>query len=161
MFRVPSLFIAAVLATLAIVAQAQPIPRDPNVRTAETYLKKVLAANGASAPVPTPNAAEKAACRAKLVAICDGLRGVPHVTAELIEPAPVRGGFARARIRIERALGMTGYDFIWAMKTGRPSIHPGERELEHGAVVIHPFGLQDGDEAVIVRRVREIVGRGG
>jgi L-seryl-tRNA(Ser) seleniumtransferase len=105
------------------------------------------------------HAAEKAACRARLQAICDQLRGVPHVTAEMIEPDPVRGGFPLARIRIdEGALGMTGYDFIRALKAGDPRIHPGERELAQGAVVIHPFGLQDGDELAIVRRVRQIVG---
>jgi len=99
------------------------------------------------------HAAEKAACRAKLLTICRDLQAVPHVTAELIEPDPVQGGFARARVRIE---GMDGYDFIWALKTGKPSIHPGERELERGAVIIHPFGLQDGDEREIVRRVKEV-----
>src|SRR6185436_4195751 len=56
--------LAATLLSASLNALAQPIPRDPNVRTAETYLKKVLAANGASAPVPTPNAAEKAALEA-------------------------------------------------------------------------------------------------
>jgi D-glucosaminate-6-phosphate ammonia-lyase len=104
------------------------------------------------------HAAEKAACRAKLMTICQELRGVPHVTAELIEPDPVRRGFPLARITIdERALGMTGYDFIRALKTSKPSIHPGERELARGAVVVHPFGLQDGDEWSIARRVKEIV----
>ena len=102
--------------------------------------------------------AEKAACRAKLLTICDELRDVPHVTADLREPPPNRGGFPLARICIdEEALGMTGYDFIRALKTGKPSIHPGERELARGAVLIHPFGLQDGDERRIARRVEEIV----
>jgi D-glucosaminate-6-phosphate ammonia-lyase len=102
---------------------------------------------------------EKAACRARLMTIREELRDVPHVTVEVIEPNPARGGFPLARIRIdEQALGMTGYDFIWALKTGKPSIHPGERELARGAVIIHPFGLQDGDERAIVRRVKEIVG---
>jgi L-seryl-tRNA(Ser) seleniumtransferase len=105
------------------------------------------------------HAAEKAACRAKLTAMCDALRDTPHVTAEIIEPDPDRGGFALARIRIdEQQLGMTGYDFIRALKSGEPSIHPGERELDQGAVIIHPFGLQDGEELAIARRVKEIVG---
>lgn len=104
------------------------------------------------------HAAEKAACLAKLQTICEQLRDVPHVTAEMIEPDPVRGGFHQARIRIdEKALGMTGYDFIRALKTGDPRIHPGERELARGAVIIHPFGLQEGDELAIVQRVRQIV----
>ncbi|MGL4554621.1 MAG: hypothetical protein ACRC33_25940, partial [Gemmataceae bacterium] len=104
------------------------------------------------------HAAEKAACRAKLVAVCGGLAGVPHVAAEIIEPE-ARRGFARCRVRIDGAV-MSGYDFIRALKAGTPSIHPGERELASGAVVLHPFGLQDGDERAIVRRVREIARAG-
>ncbi len=104
--------------------------------------------------------AEKKSCLRKLESICDGLHGVAHVTAEIIPADPTRGGFPRARISIDReALGQTGYDFIRALIQGRPSIHPGERELDRGTVIIHPFGLQDGDEQTIVRRVKEIVGR--
>ncbi len=102
--------------------------------------------------------AEKRNSLHKLHSICDGLSGVLHVTAEIIPPHPVRGGFPLARIAIDRdSLGLTGYDFIRALIQGRPSIHPGERELDRGAVIIHPFGLQDGDEQSIVRRVKEIV----
>lgn len=94
----------------------------------------------------------------KLRAICDGLRGVDHVVTEIIAPSPVGGGFPLARIAIDRAaLGISGYDLIRALKQGRPSIHPGERELDRDAVTIHPFGLQAGDEQAIVQRVKEIV----
>ncbi|MEZ4860346.1 MAG: aminotransferase class V-fold PLP-dependent enzyme [Caldilineaceae bacterium] len=104
------------------------------------------------------HAAEKAACWAKLQTICEELQDTPHVTTEMMPPNPNRGGFPLARIRIdEQALGMSGYDLIWALKSGEPSIHPGERELAQGAVIIHPFGLQAGDEMAIVRRVKEIV----
>ena len=104
--------------------------------------------------------AEKMNCLRKLRSICDGLRGVAHVTAEVIPADPIRGGFPLARIAIDReSLGLSGYDFIRALIQGRPSIHPGERELDHGAVIIHPFGLQEGDELAIVRRVKEIVGQ--
>lgn len=104
------------------------------------------------------HAAEKANGLRRLQSICDGLRGVAHVTAEILPANPVRGGFPLARIAIDReALGMSGYDFIRRLIQGRPSIHPGERELDRGAVIIHPFGLQDGDEQAIVRRVTEIV----
>jgi D-glucosaminate-6-phosphate ammonia-lyase len=105
--------------------------------------------------------AEKADCLRKLQAICDGLRGVAHVSAEVIPADPVRGGFPRARIAIDqKALGLSGYDFILALKRGRPSIHPGERELDRGTVVVHPFGLQAGDDEAIVQRVKAIVGAG-
>ena len=104
------------------------------------------------------HAAEKAACRNRLHILREGLRDLPHVAVELIDPDPARGGFTLARIRIdEQALGLSGYDFIRKLKSGTPSIHPGERELSSGAVIIHPFGLQEGDELRIVQRVREIV----
>lgn len=104
------------------------------------------------------HAAEKAACWAKLQTLCEELQETPHITAELITPDADRGGFPLARIRIdEQALGMTGYDFIWALKSGQPSIHPGERELAQGAVIIHPFGLQTGEELATAQRVKEIV----
>jgi len=52
----------AVIAVLCGVAFAQSPERSTAaVKTAESYLKKVLAANGANAPVPVPSAAERAA----------------------------------------------------------------------------------------------------
>lgn len=100
--------------------------------------------------------AEKAAARKTLESMCNALRDLPGLRAEFIDsPA---GGFPLARIAVDHeSLGLSGYDFIRALKTGSPSIHPGERELDHGAVVIHPFGLQPGEDREIVRRVREIV----
>lgn len=49
--------------TLATTASAQPVERSPNGKLAEAYLKKVMAANGANAPVPVPSAAEAAALK--------------------------------------------------------------------------------------------------
>jgi L-seryl-tRNA(Ser) seleniumtransferase len=104
------------------------------------------------------HAGEKAAGLAKLQAIVEGLAGAPHVSAEIITPPPHRGGFPLCRIRIdEQALGMSGHDFIWALKTGDPPIHPGERELDQGAVIIHPFGLQEGDAETIVQYIKKII----
>lgn len=107
--------------------------------------------------VKRDHAAERARCAQQVQTIVDGLAGIPHVQAEVVPPAEGRV-LPLARIRIaEKALGMTGYDLIWALKTGDPSIHPLERELDQGAVVIHPFGLQAGDDQRIVNRVKEIV----
>lgn len=104
------------------------------------------------------HAAELATCRQRIETIVDGLTDVNHVSAEIIPPQENGSVFHLARIRIDReALGMSGYDFILALKEGDPSIHPMERELDEGAVVIHPFGLQEGDELAIVQRVKEIV----
>ncbi|MDX2218508.1 MAG: hypothetical protein SF172_05740 [Burkholderiales bacterium] len=42
---------------------AQPVQRSPEGKIAESYIKKVMAANGANAPVPVPTAAEAAALK--------------------------------------------------------------------------------------------------
>ncbi len=102
--------------------------------------------------------AEVARCTHQIETIVNGLANVPHVTAEVIPSAVNGAAFPFARIRIDQpALGMSGNQFILALKQGEPSIHPLERELDQGAVVIHPFGLQPGDDELIVARVQEIV----
>ena len=103
--------------------------------------------------------AERAAMAQKVRTILAGLAGVPFVHAEVVE-----GAIPLARVAIdEQALEMTAYEFILALKRGDPPIHPGERELARGAVVVNPFGLQEGEAEIIVRRVKEIVAeaRGG
>ena len=109
--------------------------------------------------VDRDNEAEMAVCTQRIQAIVDGLAGVEHVAATIVPPKENGSAFHFARIQINReALDMSGYDFILALKNGEPSIHPMERELERGAVGIHPFGLQEGDDQAIVRRIKEIVG---
>lgn len=103
--------------------------------------------------------AEVARCTTQVNVIVNALAGIPHLTAEVIPTTQNGAAFPFARIRIDQqALGMSGNEFILALKQGEPSIHPLERELAQGAVVIHPFGLQLGDEELIVARVQEIVG---
>jgi D-glucosaminate-6-phosphate ammonia-lyase len=115
------------------------------------------------------HAAERARMERQVWAIVEGLAGVPYVEASKI--GTTQGGGAAdpsnspdsptplARIAInEQALEMSAYEFILALKRGKPPIHPSERELVRGAIVINPFSLQEGDEQVIVRRVREVVG---
>lgn len=103
--------------------------------------------------------AEMDTCTQRTQAIVDGLAAVNHVKATVVPPIENGSAFHFARVQIDQdALGMSGNDFILALKNGEPSIHPMERELEQGAVVIHPFGLQDGDEMAIIQRVKEIVG---
>lgn len=52
-----------VLALVCNAVSAQPVQRSPEGKLAETYIKKVMAANGANAPVPVPSAAESAALK--------------------------------------------------------------------------------------------------
>jgi L-seryl-tRNA(Ser) seleniumtransferase len=109
--------------------------------------------------VARDHAAEIARCTAQVTTIVNALAAMPHVTAEIIPSSESGSPFPLARIRIDQqALNMTGHTFILALKQGEPAIHPLERELEQGAVVIHPFGLQPGDDELIAARVQEIVG---
>lgn len=103
------------------------------------------------------HAAEKAEARRKLETIETELADVPGVSTHWNLPeSPAE--FPRLSIAVDpQVTGLTGIDFIRALKAGTPSIHPGERALDRHAVVIHPFNLQPGDERQIAARVREIV----
>ena len=117
------------------------------------------------------HAAERARMERQIDAIVTGLAGMPFVHASVVSagregatdpsnstdsPLPL------ARIAIdEQELEMSAYEFILALKRGKPPIHPSERELAKGAIVVNPFSLQAGDEDVIVRRVREVVAQSG
>ncbi|CAN5377056.1 D-glucosaminate-6-phosphate ammonia lyase [soil metagenome] len=108
--------------------------------------------------VKRDHAAERAACARKLQTIVEQLSDVAHVWPEFHAADEFHTGLPYARIRLdEKALGMTAYEFIWALKTGEPSIHPSERELAQGALILQPFGLQEGDDLQIVARVKQIV----
>lgn len=104
------------------------------------------------------HSAEKREARRKLDAIAFQLSDVPEISTSLTLPATPDSGFPTLTITIDsKRTGLTGIDFIRALKAGTPSIHPGERKLAEHAVVIHPFNLQLGDETAIAARIREIV----
>ena len=108
--------------------------------------------------VARDHAAVVARCTNQVNTIVSALADVPHLTAEVVPQSETGNAFPFARITIDQAaLGMNGYDFILALKNGEPSIHPLERELDQGAVVLHPFGLQPGDDELIAERVLAIV----
>ncbi len=99
------------------------------------------------------HAAERARMQRQVQAIVAGLAEVPFVQTQMLD-----GNTPLARVAIDQqALEMTAYEFILALKRGNPAIHPSERELANGAIVVNPFGLQAGEEQSIVRRVKEIV----
>ncbi len=58
-----AIFALLLVASLSAPASAQPVQRSPEGKIAETYIKKVMAANGANSPVPVPTAAERAALK--------------------------------------------------------------------------------------------------
>ena len=90
------------------------------------------------------------------VTIVGGRDGAPTENTDAADspnsPIPL------VRIAIdEQPLEMTAYEFILALKHGSPPIHPFERELAKGAIVVNTFSLQPGDAATIVKRVKEVV----
>jgi D-glucosaminate-6-phosphate ammonia-lyase len=103
-------------------------------------------------------AAERTVWERRLRHIVDGLADLPHVEAHYHPTSQSHPGLPFARIAIdEDALGISGYDFYLALVEGDPPVHASDREVAQGAILINPFGLQEGDDATIVRRVREIV----
>ena len=118
------------------------------------------------------HAAERTRMDRQVHALVAGLADIPYVRASVVGAAHDSGAAdpsnsadsptPLARIAInEQALEMTAYEFILALKRGSPPIHPAERELAQGAIVVNPFSLREGDEDEIVRRVREIVAESG
>lgn len=102
--------------------------------------------------------AERVVWDRRLHHIADGLVNVRHVDARYHPVSESHPGLPFVRIAIDEAgLGMTGFDFYLALAEGDPQIHASDREVVQGAILINPFGLQEGDDAIIVRRVREIV----
>ena len=115
-------------------------------------------------------AAERARMLRQAEAIAQGLRDNPFVQVMIVggaggaktensDPANSPDSpIPLVRIAIdEQRLEMTAYEFILALKKGSPPIHPFERELPKGAIVINTFSLKPGEEQTIVRRVSEVV----
>ncbi len=104
--------------------------------------------------------AERMRMERQIQAIVAGLSDVPFVTAEIVGADLASAPIPLARVAIdEQALEMTAYEFILELKRGTPPIHPSERELAKGAIVVNPFSLQAGEEQTVVRRVKEIVAK--
>ncbi len=94
----------------------------------------------------------------RLHKIVDGLAKVPHVETKFLPAGVYRRGVPHARITLDlEALGMSGPDFVLKLKLGDPPIHPIEREIDQGSIVINPWGLVEGTPEAIVKRLKEIV----
>ncbi len=94
----------------------------------------------------------------RLHRIVDNLGGVPHIYAEFLAAGVWRRGVPHARIRIdEQGLGMTCAQFVNKLHSGKPPIHPHEREVPGGNLIINPWGLVGDAPEIIVLRIKEIV----
>ena len=87
---------------------------------------------------------------------------MPHVRAEFLPAGDFHTGLPYARIRLdESGLGLDAYEFTRQLAYGDPPIHPSDRELAQGALLINPFCLLPGDEIKIVQRVKAVVAESG
>lgn len=85
---------------------------------------------------------------------------MPHARTEFLPAGVYRRGVPHARVSLDlEALGMTGTDFVLKLKLGDPPIHPIEREIDQGSIVINPWGLDEGAPEAIVKRIKEIVAK--
>lgn len=91
--------------------------------------------------------------------IISGLEGLPHV--QVMEVVPPQRPVPQAHVLLdEKGLGLTAYEVINRLLEGDPIVCVGEGYAREGKLVINPLSLQDGDEQVIVARLRALLAPG-
>lgn len=97
------------------------------------------------------DAADAAACRARLSAIADVLAGLNSVRTEIVpaERAPLLA------VTLDPAARAT--DAVLRLRAHDPAIHVGERRLADGVVLIDPQSLHPDDDALLARALRDAV----
>ncbi|MBC8235864.1 hypothetical protein H8E77_40465, partial [bacterium] len=91
--------------------------------------------------------------------IVDELKDIPHITAKHLPVSEPNRQMPNALITFDEAnLGMTKAEIANLLQTGEPSI----RFSETGdGILINPHTLQDGEEKIIAKRIKEIVQQKG
>lgn len=101
---------------------------------------------------------DEARREAKVRYIVEHLKGVPNLKAERIAPDPGKywsHHWPRAQITIdEEALGMTAREVAKKLREGDPVVWLNQAGNK---LIVNPFGLLDGDEEIIVRRIKEVI----
>jgi L-seryl-tRNA(Ser) seleniumtransferase len=102
-------------------------------------------------------AAEGAAWTGSLSRIAEQLSGLPHVSVRLLS-AGETGRFPLLEVDLhEGALGRSAWDVSRALQTGDPSVHLNERRAAEGVLTVNPAGLREGDEEIVVNRLRAVL----
>ncbi len=98
-----------------------------------------------------------AALKEKATYVADELKGLPGVDVSLAKDEAGREIWrTEIRIRPESA-GMTATEVAQALEQGNPTIYTRNHYLNVGTILVDPRPIADGDEKVIVRRLREIL----
>ena len=103
--------------------------------------------------------AEAAGAERRLQLIAARLAGLGHVTTRL-RPASETGRFPLLEVALDqRAAGRSASDVSLALQSGDPPVHLNERRAGEGILTVHPEGLREGDEAIVARRLHEVLTR--
>ena len=100
--------------------------------------------------------AERARQERLLSGIEERIADLPHFRSRLVSAAET-GRDPLLELRVdEAALGLSAFGLSLTLQRGEPPVHLGERRASEGILIINPVGLQEGDEAIIVARIRAV-----
>lgn len=87
--------------------------------------------------------------------IVDELKDMPHITAKHLPASKSSRQMPNALIVFDEvSLGLTKADIVNLLQTGEPSIRVGGTG---NGILINPHTLQDGEEKIIAKKIKEIV----
>lgn len=90
-----------------------------------------------------------------LETLADDLSGLP-LRAE-IERSGAEG-WATLRLELLPEAGLSAVEASRRLREGAPPVYLGEKELEAGALVVDPLNLTEEDHAVVLSRLRDVLG---
>jgi L-seryl-tRNA(Ser) seleniumtransferase len=100
---------------------------------------------------------ELAAWRRQAETICAAVEGLPGVRATTVaaEPPAAPAIAPRAYVRLDQGAALTEAELIRALQEGEPGVVPRPTSL---GVMFDPMTLEPGEEAIVARRLREVLG---
>lgn len=102
--------------------------------------------------------AERAGWLAKLAFVRDALAGIDGVAVTVVDEPATGMAVPYALVQLdERMLLITAYQLLNRLQDSDPPIYLSEEPAWRGAVAVNPMTLRDGDEALIARRVADIL----
>ena len=108
--------------------------------------------------VALDHTAEQARQGRLLAAIEERLSDLVYVRPHLLSAAET-GRVPLLELRVdESALGLSAFDIGLALQRGDPPVQLGERRAAEGVLTINPAGLQDGEDEIVVARLRALCG---
>ncbi len=104
--------------------------------------------------VARDEAGERAAWRAKIHHVADGLSGLPGVQVDVVD-----GVVPSALLRLDEGyLGRSAYDILNELMSGDTRVFLNEEHAWRGVLGVNPIALRDGDEELVADRLRRVLG---